>query len=772
MSVVKNIHTDIDLHGNELRRFRVESLASDPSAVDGGFYYNTTDRTFRGCADGIWRSIVDQRQWTEKNGVLCTDKDVTISGIATAARFVIPKPAGGSYDRFRLRDDGSSSIVFQAATYDGKSTGGSMIFSGLYGDPLAALTIISNNTLFRGPISVEGGLDVSGSVKLSSYLYLNSFLEGIYLDGTGIYWHDAGNTYTNNLLFFKQSTVRVTVPMVVDQTLWTTGSSVFASTVLVNKLLTASSGIKIGSILLTDENGFLKIEGNAYVTGSSVFSSTVAVNKLLTASSGIKIGSILLTDDNGFLKIEGNAYATGSLAAGGIGEDGGAAGGGVLLLTSLQDVPSDLEGYALGASIGVALNARVTTLESKATAVSFTQTLTSGKAIGTLTIDGTSKVLYAPSVTKSDVGLGSVENTALSSWAGTSKITTLGTITTGTWNGTKIANAYLANSAITINGTSTSLGGSFSTASITAGTAGTSSATSGYTLSVPYVTMNKYGIVTGYGTHTHTVKNIPNSSLVNSAMTIAGTSVSLGGSISATTIGAALTSSAPAAYATNAGNSASLGGVSSARFLRTYIMNNTSAFNADSMADDVNIFVPNGDVGSYAASWQNFPISVPAGGFSLFSMYEGNYKRQLFGAYNDRHLWTRSQHYINGSRVWSEWSKFALTTDNVASATKLETARTIWGQSFNGTANVSGSMTGVTTITASGAVSFGSTLSVSGLLTASSGIKVAAGKSITFLDSGGGSHTLSYDSTNKAFKIDGNLYTTGELAAGAVGAAA
>lgn len=37
----------------------------------------------------------------------------------------------------------------------------------------------------------------------------------------------------------------------------------------------------------------------------------------------------------------------------------------------------------------------------------------------------------------------------------------------------------------------------------------------------------------------------------------------------------------------------------------------------------------------------------------------------------------------------------ALTSSNVASATKLQTARTLWGQSFNGTANVSGSMTGI-----------------------------------------------------------------------------
>lgn len=38
---------------------------------------------------------------------------------------------------------------------------------------------------------------------------------------------------------------------------------------------------------------------------------------------------------------------------------------------------------------------------------------------------------------------------------------------------------------------------------------------------------------------------------------------------------------------------------------------------------------------------------------------------------------------------------------NAATATKLQTARTIWGQSFNGTANVSGSITGVDNITMS-----------------------------------------------------------------------
>ena len=55
---------------------------------------------------------------------------------------------------------------------------------------------------------------------------------------------------------------------------------------------------------------------------------------------------------------------------------------------------------------------------------------------------GTGSASAAPvwsALAKGDVGLGNVENTALSTWAGSSNITTLGTIATGTWSGTAIA---------------------------------------------------------------------------------------------------------------------------------------------------------------------------------------------------------------------------------------------------------------------------------------------------------------------------------------------
>jgi hypothetical protein len=55
---------------------------------------------------------------------------------------------------------------------------------------------------------------------------------------------------------------------------------------------------------------------------------------------------------------------------------------------------------------------------------------------------GTGSVSAAPAwdtVTKSDVGLSNVENTALSTWAGSTNITTLGTVSSGTWSATTIA---------------------------------------------------------------------------------------------------------------------------------------------------------------------------------------------------------------------------------------------------------------------------------------------------------------------------------------------
>lgn len=70
-------------------------------------------------------------------------------------------------------------------------------------------------------------------------------------------------------------------------------------------------------------------------------------------------------------------------------------------------------------------------------------------------------------------------------------------------------------------------------------------------------------------------------------------------------------------------------------------------------------------------------------------------------------IYVRSRRDVAGNN-WSIWTQL-LTNNNIGnfnagSATKLQTARTLWGQVFNGTANVSGALTGVTTLTASTSV--------------------------------------------------------------------
>jgi len=67
-----------------------------------------------------------------------------------------------------------------------------------------------------------------------------------------------------------------------------------------------------------------------------------------------------------------------------------------------------------------------------------------GGIVGVSSVNGYTGVV---TLAKSDVGLANVENTALSTWAGTANITTLGVIITGTWQGTAVADTYISSAA-------------------------------------------------------------------------------------------------------------------------------------------------------------------------------------------------------------------------------------------------------------------------------------------------------------------------------------
>lgn len=173
---------------------------------------------------------------------------------------------------------------------------------------------------------------------------------------------------------------------------------------------------------------------------------------------------------------------------------------------------------------------------------------------------------------------------------------------------------------------------------------------------------------------------------------------------------------------------------------------------------------------------------------------------------------------MNGG-TFQGWKTLAFLDDNVASATKLQTARTLWGRSFDGTANVSGDMTGVGSITASGNINLSASSVLQfreagygdkfaiwgdfngfddenkmhiGSVTGAAGTDPALNTMLTMLLATGyiglrtqspterlhvngrvrasgftldGTHMLEWDATNTAWKFNGNVYATGGLSA-------
>lgn len=197
-----------------------------------------------------------------------------------------------------------------------------------------------------------------------------------------------------------------------------------------------------------------------------------------------------LVDGNVTLKQEyRNLWVPGWLAAGGVGSGGG--GGSVDHLSDIGDVSisnlADGQGIVWDATNGVWKNATVGGGGGGGSSISISQSTSAGVQTTTFTVDGASTAIavktvafgsqasdkipitiadttknvltshqslagYVPTsrqvnghaltsdvtISKGDIGLGNVENTKLSTWAGSQNITTLGTVTTGVWNGTEI----------------------------------------------------------------------------------------------------------------------------------------------------------------------------------------------------------------------------------------------------------------------------------------------------------------------------------------------
>lgn len=167
-------------------------------------------------------------------------------------------------------------------------------------------------------------------------------------------------------------------------------------------------------------------------------------------------------------------------------------------------------------------------------------TFSAGTTGFTPTTASTGAVTLAGVLNTSSGGTGAVDLTGYMFGNGSSAMTASTTIPTTDLSGT-VSNAQLANSAITINGSSVSLGGSI-TVTATASNAltiGTGLTGTSYNGSAPVTIAIDSTVATLTGTQTFTNKsisgstntltNIPNSALTNSSVTVGTTAISLGG---------------------------------------------------------------------------------------------------------------------------------------------------------------------------------------------------------------------------------------------------
>ena len=250
------------------------------------------------------------------------------------------------------------------------------------------------------------------------------------------------------------------------------GVSTFASGVTITGALDANGGASIDNVQVgvTNDNEIDTSSGNLVIDSAG---GTVTVDDNLTVSGNLTVNGTTTTINSTTVAIDDKNFQVATGAA----DDAAADGAGLTVDSGDGDKTFNFE--ATGDNWGASENLN----------------LASGKVYKI----NNSSILSA---------------TTLGSSVVNSSLTTLGTISTGVWNGTAIGNAYLANSTMSVGGVTLTLGGTDATPAFN------------LTDATNYPTSSLSGTIT----NAQLAGSIANGKLANSSVSFGGVSLSLGGS--------------------------------------------------------------------------------------------------------------------------------------------------------------------------------------------------------------------------------------------------
>ena len=359
----------------------------------------------------------------ESTGTGFTSKKIQAS---TLRNFFANLATGGDSANLRINSDLIPSAV---GTYNLGSAGSP--YAGIYlSGTLNSTGVIQNTSNIQsqstttGALVVQGGIGVTGNINAQSVVATsltgtlatpnqpNITGVGVITSGT---WQ--GMSITNAYLANSSLTINGTSVSLGGTATVTANAATLTGTAL-NSTVVSSSLTSVGNLTSLSANGNISTTGNV-----------IAAYFIGDGSQLINVPASALTGTASSIAVSGNISA-GNISA--------------TKLTGTLTTASQTNITALGNIVAGTWSA--------------TPIQNAYLANSSITING-SAISLGGSVTINTSASGLTGNT-LNSTIVNSSLTSVGNVVTGTWSASPIQNAYLANSSLTVNGTSVSLGGS------------------------------------------------------------------------------------------------------------------------------------------------------------------------------------------------------------------------------------------------------------------------------------------------------------------------